>query len=270
MRKIFKTSVLTACVLAASIVHAQAVGRIERAQGEARVTGNLGERSAKNQLLIEEGDRIYTEKNSEVVLRMSDGAVIAIRPSSSVEIQTYQYNPNSGGNSVIGLLRGGLRKVTGLIAKMNKENVTVRTATATIGVRGTDFEALFVDEESINDKLVDAKTEPGTYNKVFAGGTTLEQDGKQIEVGVNQSAFAPLDPLAVALKLGLIKAIPQTPGYRGGRFDNSIQNIQNEALRNLPLTPAGRATQGLLNSVPKAPDGNNNAPDLGDMLRRRP
>lgn len=42
---------------------------------------------------------------------------------------------------VMNLLRGGLRAVTGLISKGSPDAARLRTATATIGIRGTDFDA---------------------------------------------------------------------------------------------------------------------------------
>ena len=252
---------------ALSPVFAEAVGKVERVQGTARISGNLGERNAQAQAAIEEGDRITTERGAEVVLRMKDGAVIAVRPSSSIEITNYRFDKSDSDNSVINLFRGALRKVTGLIGKNNKDNVSVRTATATIGVRGTDFEAVFIDEESRADAQSSGgkADELGTYSKVYSGGTFLESEGKRIDVAAGQVGYVPLDPLKVALQMGLIKNLPNS--YRGGRFDNAIPNLFNGALPD--LRNLNNPAQGILNSVPKAPNGNNNMPDLGDLIPRR-
>jgi hypothetical protein len=40
---------------------------------------------------------------------------------------------------VLDLLQGSVRVVTGLLAKVNPERFKVRTPTAVVGVRGTDF-----------------------------------------------------------------------------------------------------------------------------------
>jgi hypothetical protein len=260
-------AVLLGCLLPLSAVFAQAVGKVERVQGVARISGNQGEREARVQGAVEEGDRIYTERGAEVVMRMKDGAVIAVRPSSSIEITTYQYDKSNNDSSVVNLLRGALRKVTGLIAKNNRENVTVRTATATIGVRGTDFEAVFIDEESRAETQSGGgkADELGTYSKVYTGGTFLESEGKRVDVAVGQVGYVPLDPLKVALQMGLIRNLPNS--YKGGRFDNVIPNLFNGALPDLRnLNVPG---QGILNSIPKAPNGNNNMPDLQGLIPRR-
>jgi len=42
---------------------------------------------------------------------------------------------------IYGLLRGGLRAVTGLLGRRSKEAYELKTATATVGIRGTTFTA---------------------------------------------------------------------------------------------------------------------------------
>ncbi|MBK8667754.1 MAG: FecR domain-containing protein [Burkholderiales bacterium] len=66
--------------------------------------------------------------------------MLSIGAGSSVDLAEFQFNPTThDGHVLISLLRGSLRLVTGLIAKLKPEQVKVTTPTTVIGVRGTDF-----------------------------------------------------------------------------------------------------------------------------------
>ena len=89
------------------------------------------------------GDTVETEPGAYVVLVFRDNARITVNPSSRFVLTRYAYEPEPKGepNSMfIELLKGGLRFATGLVGKSNPSMVKVRTATATIGIRGTVFD----------------------------------------------------------------------------------------------------------------------------------
>lgn len=92
------------------------------------------------------GDVLQTQLDSHVVLAFSDGARITVNPSSRMGISEYSHDakPDSKGigSMIIDMFKGGLRFATGLIGKSNPEKVKVRTATATIGIRGTVFDVV--------------------------------------------------------------------------------------------------------------------------------
>jgi hypothetical protein len=57
-------------------------------------------------------------------------------------LQQYQFRENAPDNSfLMQMVRGGFRAVTGLISKSSPNAARVQTNTATIGIRGTDFDA---------------------------------------------------------------------------------------------------------------------------------
>lgn len=85
-------------------------------------------------------DRVLTGAKSTAALTLKDGTVLSIGPESSVDLQSFQFDPTTqGGNMLVTLARGTLRVVTGIIAKIQPEQVKVTTPTTVIGVRGTDF-----------------------------------------------------------------------------------------------------------------------------------
>ena len=85
-------------------------------------------------------DRVITGAKSTAAVTLKDGTVLSVGPDSSVDLSAFEFDPTTqGGNLLITLARGTLRVVTGIIAKVQPDQVKVTTPTTVIGVRGTDF-----------------------------------------------------------------------------------------------------------------------------------
>jgi hypothetical protein len=96
---------------------------------------------AKSSVLLE-GDVITTTERSFAVLEFGDGARMTLRPNTTFAIARYNLTdkPQSQ-NIILQLFKGGLRTVTGWVGKRDPHSVQVITPTATIGIRGTSFDA---------------------------------------------------------------------------------------------------------------------------------
>lgn len=117
----------------------EAVGRLAEAQGRVEINGAAAPAGAELRL----GMRVTTGAESQAVLQFVDGQVVALKPESVFWIKEYRYARQSGENrSVTELLKGGMRYLSGAIAKEQPEAVRIDTPIATIGVRGTEFSAV--------------------------------------------------------------------------------------------------------------------------------
>lgn len=147
MRHIRK-SVVMPFALAAGIVlsvgaQAQVAGEVEfsRGVGFAQMPGQTPRTLGKG-LQLREGDRLTTADGASAIIRMQDGTRMTVRPNSELVLSQYQFKENAQDNSMLmQLVRGGFRAVTGLISKNSPSAARVQTNTATIGIRGTDFDA---------------------------------------------------------------------------------------------------------------------------------
>jgi hypothetical protein len=89
---------------------------------------------------VESGDAIVTGPAGRAQLRFSDGGLVSLQPNSQFNIAKYADKNDAKEDAfLVDLLRGGMRAVTGLIGKRNRENYKVTTTTATIGIRGSAF-----------------------------------------------------------------------------------------------------------------------------------
>ena len=91
-------------------------------------------------------DNVKTGKG-ELGITFIDDTNVAVSSQSSLIIDEFIYDPNSAEGSKLALkvAAGTVRYASGNIAKLNKQNVDIRTPTAKIAVRGTAF-SMTVDE----------------------------------------------------------------------------------------------------------------------------
>lgn len=131
------------CLVLASLAHAQTAGEVEfsRGVGFAQTPGE-GPRTLGKGLSLKEGDRLTTSAGASAIIKLQDGTRMTVRPNSELVLQQYQFKENASDNGMLmQLVRGGFRAVTGLISKNSPNAARVQTSTATIGIRGTDFDA---------------------------------------------------------------------------------------------------------------------------------
>jgi hypothetical protein len=129
--------------LLAPAAHAQSAGEVEFARGVgfAQTPGETP-RTLGRGLPLREGDRLTTSEGATAIIKLQDGTRMTVRPNSELVLQQYQFRENAPDNSfLMQLVRGGFRAVTGVISKNSPNAARIQTNTATIGIRGTDFDA---------------------------------------------------------------------------------------------------------------------------------
>lgn len=141
----FVAPVLAVLAMASApgMVSAQsAVGRVTHLAGTLSVVrqGAAPRLLAINSPVLE-GDVLATEKDTYARFKFNDEAEIVLRPESQLRIAEYHFEAAEPAkdNMVFAMLKGGLRAVTGLIGRRNRDRVGVTTPTATVGIRGTHF-----------------------------------------------------------------------------------------------------------------------------------
>ncbi|MCC6202376.1 MAG: FecR domain-containing protein [Gammaproteobacteria bacterium] len=123
---------------------AQQIGEVLDARGAftARQPDSGEIRFLGKGMAVARRDVLTTGRNGFAVLEMRDGAKITLRPDTEFAIEQYAEQPEPGQEQSIALrlFRGGLRTVTGLISRGRPASYRLNTPTATIGVRGTEFD----------------------------------------------------------------------------------------------------------------------------------
>ena len=166
---------LTATVQAATV---QAV------TGRVQIERDGRSDAAAPQQTLRAGDVIVTQSGGQLVLKLDDGALLLVRDSARVRLETLAAQAElKQPAQVLRIVVGGLRFVTGLIGKQQPAAVRILTPTATVGIRGTDLDVLVREIAQID-------TLPGTYVQVNSGAVVLSAGDQNVELVPTQTGFA--------------------------------------------------------------------------------
>jgi hypothetical protein len=121
------------------------VGRVTEQTGPTEIVRNKKSVSSSVDTLVEMQDTVTTAK-SRVTLSFEDKTTVKITEQSRLVIDDFVYDASKGtGKLAVRVALGTARYASGQIAKNSPQSVNVKTPTATVAVRGTDF-SMTVDE----------------------------------------------------------------------------------------------------------------------------
>jgi hypothetical protein len=148
---------------------------------------------------IEAGDTLHVGDVSNLQVRFTDEAIMALRPNTILKVEQYAFANNiDTDKSIFGLVKGGLRTITGVIARASRNSYAVKSQTATVGIRGTHFTLVQCDTDcrDADGKVANA----GTYGGVTDGRISVTNDSGESEFGKNEYFYvatkeAPPTPL---------------------------------------------------------------------------
>lgn len=204
---------------------ADVYGTVELVEGSVQTVDSQG-RSRPTQLAdtVSEGETVVTGRDGEVHLRTEDHGLMALRSGTRFRVDAYSAHGDAEDKTVVSLFQGALRSITGWIGKTNSRSYTVRTATATIGIRGTDHETTVILPPEPGHVLAGP---PGTYDKVNSGSTVLSTDKGSVVVEPNRAAFAEHEGRLAPRELDAVPAFYQ-PTRHEARIQERKETLANE------------------------------------------
>ncbi len=160
---------------------AEPIGQVETVEGQ----GTIIRADGTSEVLeagvpIYEGDTITTAEGAAVGIIFADKTTLSIGEDARMVIDEMVFDPaTKEGSQLFSLMQGAFVIASGEIGKMNPDDVTVRTPTATIGIRGTKY-GISVDAEG-GETLI----------TVLEGTVVVSNDGGLIELNtIGQSTLA--------------------------------------------------------------------------------
>ena len=120
------------------------IGEISELQGNAQVVRDKPLQADLN-LGIQSNDNVETTAG-RLAITFEDDSRVKLTEHSKLIIDEYIYDPNPDKTKMaLNFASGTARFITGGLGKINKQNIKLRTPTANIAIRGTDF-TVTVDE----------------------------------------------------------------------------------------------------------------------------
>ena len=108
-------------------------GAVAIERGGQSLRGDAGTR-------VQDSDVVRTGADGSVGITMTDNSLLSAGPNSVLSLDRYEFDSTtSAGRFDASLQRGTLAVVSGRLAKQSADAMTVRTPTAILGVRGTEF-----------------------------------------------------------------------------------------------------------------------------------
>jgi hypothetical protein len=178
----------------ATVSDSKAVGRVMLIEGGVdAVKPDGGLRKLILGSPVYEGDTLKSAEKSDAVVVFRDGGRITLQTGSVFQIEQYKYDKAAAQeNAILRLLKGGVRVVTGLIGRTNHDNYKFNITTATIGIRGTGFDAWCNGPCADGSKDFGAtlqKPLEGAGVFVWSGEVALISPSGTIPVALNQAAI---------------------------------------------------------------------------------
>lgn len=116
------------------------IGFVKNVTGDASVSNGAQKMKAEAGTPIRQGSVLRTGAKSSMGVTFKDETVMSFGPDTELSVDEYLYAPAQGKLKLGSrLTKGSLNYVSGVIAKLRPDAVSVETPTGTIGIRGTQF-----------------------------------------------------------------------------------------------------------------------------------
>ena len=115
------------------------VGTITALKGSATINRDAKLLTAKTGFIIEEKDIIKTALDAKMQIIFKDETIISLGKNTTFSVNEYLFEDDVEPVANFGIFKGAMRTITGKIGKIAPEKFKVKTKTASIGIRGTNF-----------------------------------------------------------------------------------------------------------------------------------
>jgi hypothetical protein len=222
-----------------------------RIRGDVSASGDVAgsNRPLREGDVVFVGERVRAASAAEAVLKTDDAGIVAVRPGAEFVAERFAAQGDAKDNLTLRILTGSLRLITGWIGQINRAGNSIITPTATIGIRGTDHEPYVLSAAMAEGTTYKA----GTYDKVNRGGTTMDVNGRSLDIDAGRVGFARAAgrerALMTILLPVLLDKVPDfyVPGAFDAELDRYSQNADETAREQLEQKrklSAGEAAAG--------------------------
>ena len=143
MRKIL---ILVAALGLALSANAADIGTIKVAKGSVEIQRGASKLPAQVGVGLQTSDVVITGADGSAGITFTDNSLVSVGPNSVFAIDKYSFDSTTHAGEFEGNLKQGrLAAVSGKMVKQSPESMKIRTPSAIMGVRGTEF-VVQVDE----------------------------------------------------------------------------------------------------------------------------
>jgi len=207
---------LVAILMLVSLPAIASSGRIIMMSGDVSVNGQPMSKSHR----VQSGDQITTGSSGRVNIIMPDKSVLDLQPNTKFKLERFSFNNKAPkkSRSIMNLLSGGFRYISGLVGRSSHDNATIRLGTATAGIRGS-YAAFGFDGQNIN---VDVAL--GTMTMSFADGSTMTVNRGQTGSAKSNGSGQQVAAMNKGPVFGFVKMAAKDDGFL-------LQKLKSDSLK---------------------------------------
>ena len=128
---------------------ANGVAKITALKGSVEIQSDSVNINATLGASLQEKDSIITADQSKAQIIFNDETVVTVGKNSNFSIAKYIFDDTNEPAVEFSILKGAMRAITGRIGKIAPQKFKVKTKTATIGIRGTNFTVISMNDGSM-------------------------------------------------------------------------------------------------------------------------
>lgn len=116
------------------------IGYVKTTQANASLVMGSEQVPAEPGMPLMRGHVLKTGNPGSMGVTLKDNTQLSIGPDTELALDSYSYSPGKGDLKLnLNVFKGSLYYVSGVIARLKPEAVSIKTPTGLIGVRGTRF-----------------------------------------------------------------------------------------------------------------------------------
>lgn len=203
---LIRAIVILGVLLSEASLAAEEIGTVAYSHGvlTGQVDGEQPRLIAKG-VPLHNGETLNTGSRGFALIKLDDGSRITLRPNTTIKIEDINTQKGSE-NALMSLFRGGLRAVTGFISKARPNAFNINSPVATIGIRGTEFDARLCEadecqqEEDATGKTAQRESRVVGRIALLRGKASAAVDGEESRVLSSGAAVYERDQIQTGIK----------------------------------------------------------------------
>jgi len=166
----------------------ETIGAVSRIQGEASGTRGGATRTLSLSASVFLNEVVSTGEAARLEITFSDNTRLTLGEKAQLTFDRYVFNPAAGTGTIKFGVVGAFRFLSGQLSKLARSDVSVTTAVATLGIRGTEFWGGPIDDQVLGVFLIEGVVSVSNA----AGEQILSQPGQGTNIATPGVAPGPV------------------------------------------------------------------------------
>lgn len=123
-----------------TVAAAESIGTVKISNGDAKIIRSGSAAAATVGRPVRQNDVVVTGADGSIGVTFTDSTMLSVGPNTEIVVDKYVFDPGANDSSfTVNMARGTLQFISGEIAKLSPDAVTVNIPNGSIAVRGTRF-----------------------------------------------------------------------------------------------------------------------------------